>query len=58
MKLIFEYDVENKAVYFYGYGFRISRKAETYEDIADFAKNTIEKDILIPGLEHRYDLEG
>ena len=57
MKLIFEYDVENKSVYFCGYGFQISTKAETYEDIADFAKNTIEKNILIPGLKHRGNLE-
>lgn len=53
MKLIFEYDVEHKVIYFFGCGFQIYDKVETYEDIAKFAKSVIERDITIPGLEHR-----
>ena len=53
MKLIFEYDVEHKVIYFFGCGFQICGKVETYEDIAKFAKSVIEHDITIPGLERR-----
>lgn len=53
MKLKFEFDLERKKIVFFGDGFEISSFAETYEDIAEFAKDIIEHDILIPKLEHK-----
>lgn len=56
MKLLFEYDIEHKSIHFFGNGFRISDKAETYEDIAEFAKDVIENNIGIPNLKHRGEI--
>lgn len=53
MKLTFDFDIETKKIVFYGNGFKISAPAETYEDIADFAKSVTENDIGIPGIKHR-----
>ena len=53
MKLLFEFDIEKKKIVFFGNGFEISSPAETYEDIAEFAKDVIENDIGIPNLRHR-----
>lgn len=53
MKLMFEFDIEKKKIVFFGNGFEISSPAETYEDIAEFAKTVIENDICIPRLKHR-----
>ena len=53
MKLLFEFDREKKKIVFFGNGFEISSPAETYEDIAEFAKDVIENDIGIPNLKHR-----
>ena len=53
MKLLFEFNIEKKKIVFFGNGFEISSPAETYEDIAEFAKAVIENDIGIPGLKHR-----
>ena len=53
MKLFFEFDIERKKIIFFGNGFEISSPAETYEDIAEFAKDVIENDIGIPNWEHR-----
>ena len=53
MKLLFEFDKEKKKIIFFGNGFEISSNAETYEDIAEFAKCVIENDIGIPNLRHR-----
>ena len=52
MNLFFKYDVETKKICFFGNGFEISQKCETYEDLAEFAKEVIEHDILIPTLKH------
>ena len=53
MKLIFEFDIQKKKIVFFGNGFEISSPAETYEDIAEFAKCVVENDIGIPNLKHR-----
>ena len=53
MKLLFEFNIEKNKIIFFGNGFEISGHAETYEDIADFAKCVIENDIGIPNLKHR-----
>ena len=53
MKLLFEFDIDKKKIVFFGNGFEISSPAETYEDIAEFAKDVIENDIGIPNLKHR-----
>ena len=53
MKLLFDFDIDKKKVVFFGNGFEISSHAETYEDIAAFAKCVIENDIGIPNLKHR-----
>ena len=53
MKLLFEFDMDKKKIVFFGNGFEISSPAETYEDIAEFAKDVIENDIGIPNLKHR-----
>lgn len=53
MKLFFDYDVETKKVVFFGYGFEISQKCETYEELANFAKCVIEHNILIPKLKYQ-----
>lgn len=52
MKLLFEFDIDKKKIVFFGNGFEISSNAETYEDIAEFAKCVIENDIGIPNLMH------
>lgn len=57
MKLIFEFDIENKTIHFVGDGFKISSPAKTYEDISEFAKSVIENDILIPRIKHRSEVE-
>lgn len=53
MKLLFEFDMDKKKIVFFGNGFEISSTAETYEDIAEFAKDVIENYIGIPNLKHR-----
>ena len=53
MKLLFEFNIEKNKIIFFGNGFEISSPAETYEDIAEFAKDVIEHDIGIPNLKHR-----
>ena len=53
MKLLFEFDIDKKKILFFGNGFEISSPAETYEDIAEFAKDVIENCIGIPNLKHR-----
>ena len=53
MKILFEFDREKNKIVFFGNGFEISSPAETYEDIAEFAKDVIENDIGIPNLKHR-----
>ena len=53
MKLLFEFNIEKNKIIFFGNGFEISGHAETYEDIAEFAKDVIENDIGIPNLKHR-----
>lgn len=53
MKLLFDFDIDKKKIVFFGNGFEISSPAETYEDIAEFAKDVIENDIGIPNLKHR-----
>ena len=57
MKILFEFDREKKKIVFFGNGFQISSTAETYEDIAEFAKDVIENDIGIPNLKHRENEE-
>ena len=57
MKLLFDFDREKKKIVFFGNGFEISSPAETYEDIAEFAKDVIENDIGIPKLKHRKNEE-
>lgn len=53
MKLLFDFDIDKKKIVYFGNGFEISSHAETYEDIAEFAKCVIENDIGIPNLKHR-----
>lgn len=53
MKFLFDFDIDKKKIVFFGNGFEISSPAETYEDIAEFAKDVIENDIGIPNLKHR-----
>lgn len=53
MKLLFEFDIDKKKIVFFGNCFKILGDAETYEDIAEFAKRVIENDIGIPNLKHR-----
>ena len=53
MKLMFEFDIDKKKIVFVGNGFKVSSPAETYEDIAEFAKDVIENYIGIPKLKHR-----
>lgn len=55
MKLLFEFDIEKKNIVFFGNGFEISSHAETYEEIANFAKCVIENDIGIPNLKRECD---
>lgn len=57
MKLLFEFDKEKNKIIFLGNGFEISSHAETYEDIAEFAKCVIENDVGIPNLKHRENNE-
>lgn len=57
MKILFEFDREKNKIVFFGNGFEISSPAETYEDIAEFAKDVIENDIGIPNLKHRENEE-
>lgn len=52
MKLNFEYDLDKKKIIFHANGFEVSASAETYEEIAEFAKTVIEHDILVPGIKH------
>lgn len=58
MKLLFEFDIEKKKIVFFGNGFEISSHAETYEEIANFAKCVIENDIGIPNLKHKQNIEN
>ena len=58
MKLLFEFDMEKKKIVFFGNGFEISSHADTYEDIAEFAKCVIENDIGIPNLKHKANIEN
>ena len=58
MKLVFEFDIENKTVHFVGNGFKVSSPAQTYEDIGEFAKTVIENDVLIPSIKHRNEVEN
>ena len=53
MKLMFEFDIDKKKIVFIGNGFKVLSSAETYEDIAEFAKDVIENYIGIPNLKHR-----
>ena len=53
MKFLFEFDGDKNKIIFFGNGFEISSHAETYEDIAEFAKCVIENDIGILNLRHR-----
>ena len=53
MKLYFDYDIEKKKIVFHGAFFKVLAKAETYEEIADFAKDVIENYIAIPGLKRK-----
>ena len=46
MKLLFEFDIDKKKIVFFGNGFEISSPAETYEDIAEFAKDVIENELV------------
>ena len=57
MKLLFDFDIDKKKVVFTGNGFKVSSPAETYEDIAEFAKDVIENYIGIPNLKHRKNEE-
>ena len=53
MKLLFDFDIDKNKIVFFGNGFEISSPAETYEDIAEFAKDVIENYIGIQNLKHR-----
>lgn len=53
MKLLFDFDIDENKIVFFGNGFEISSPSETYEDIAEFAKDVIENYIGIPNLKHR-----
>lgn len=53
MKLLFEFDIDKKKIVFFGNCFKILGDAETYEDIAEFAKDVIENYIGIPKFKHR-----
>ena len=57
MKLLFDFDIDKKKIIFVGNGFKVSSPAETYEDIAEFAKDVIENYIGIPNLKHRKNEE-
>lgn len=57
MKLIFEFDIDKNKIVFVGNGFKVLSEAETYEDIAEFAKDVIENYIGIPNLNHRKNEE-
>lgn len=57
MKLLFEFDKDKNKITFFGNGFEISSHAETYEDMAKFAKCVMEIELGIPNPKHRENNE-